>query len=95
MNEAEAIRAYKEELPVEEIVPNACTMTRYRWEKPTGIQYIKTNSQLTRICLIFDTSEKSRTVYPIEKLRLCETAEGEKIIPTIPFKYETEGVNAV
>ena len=88
MNEAEAIRAYKEELPVEEIVPNTNVMTRRRWEKPTGIQYIKTNSLLTQICFIFDTSENSRTICPIEKLRLCEKTEGERIIPTIPFRYE-------
>lgn len=95
MNEAEAIRAYKEELPVEEIVIDISTSIRHKYEKPTGIQYIKTNSLLTQVCLIFDTSEKSRIIYPIEKLRLCETMEGEKVIPTIPFRYETKGVNTV
>ena len=72
MTEAEAIKAYREMLPVETMVPDISTGTTRRFDMPIHLVYKGPGSLLTKVFLVFETGEKSVSEYPIERLRLVE-----------------------
>ena len=73
MTEAEAIKAYREMLPVETTVPEMSTGAIRRFDMPIHLVYKGPGSLLTKVFLVFETGGNSIAEYPIERLRLVNT----------------------
>ncbi len=70
MSEAEAVRAYREMLPVETIHPDISAMKIRKYDMPIGILYERGESLLTTIYLLVREGERSLTRYEISKLKI-------------------------
>jgi hypothetical protein len=75
MTEAEAVKAYKEMLPCETTVADMQNWKKKKLGYPIHLVYKGPGALLSRVFLVFQTGEKSLSEYPIEKLKLVESAE--------------------
>ena len=72
MNEAEAIKAFREMLPVETVRPDIGSGKIRKFEMPIGLVYERNGAMLTEVHLIVPEGERATSRYEIEKLRLSE-----------------------
>ena len=73
MNVAEAEKAFREGLPCETKVIDITLNGRInKYPAPWKITYIRDESTLTRVNLVFKSGENCTIEYPIEQLKLSE-----------------------
>ena len=78
MSEVEAVKAYRERLPVKTKNYDIGTGLRMWFEMPVGIEYERTEALMEEVSLKFITGRRSVMVINIEKLELCDGNEKEK-----------------
>lgn len=72
MSEAEAIKAYREMLPVETIGSDISSGKIRKFGMPIGLLYERNGALFTQVHLIVPEGERATSRYPIEKLKLSE-----------------------
>ncbi|MBQ8390942.1 MAG: hypothetical protein IJX50_00145 [Clostridia bacterium] len=76
MNAAEAERAFWEMLPCEMATVDVSLGEKLKFDAPIELIYIRDESMLTRMALVFKTGERCISRYSIERLKLSD--EGSK-----------------
>lgn len=72
MNAAEAERAFWEMLPCETATPDISLTKILKLGAPIELIYIRDESMLTRMALVFKTGERCISRYQIEYLKLSD-----------------------
>lgn len=78
MSEAEAVKAYRERLPVKTKTPDFHFGKKIVYEMPVGITYERNGALMEEVLLSFPVGSNSVTKININKLELCDGNERDK-----------------